>query len=55
MDALAAKMESLKNGARIITVTKQLKTDYLEEFETKKFDFSWGETTVYFYRKIPLR
>lgn len=52
MDALAVEMESLKNGARIITVTKQLKKDYLKEFESKKFEFSWGEATVYFYKKI---
>ena len=55
MDALAAKMESLKNGARIITVTKQMKADYLTEFKVRKFEFSWGEATVYFYKKIAAR
>lgn len=55
MDALAVKMESLKNGARIVTVTKQLRADYLKEFESKMFTFSWGEATVYFYKKLALR
>ena len=52
MESLTNRLENLKKGSRVITVTQKLNSDSFRSFETESLDLSWGKGTVYFWEKI---
>ncbi len=51
MKALAEKMEDLKKGSLVITITQQLPSKRFRQIKKDTIDLSWGEGTVYFWEK----
>lgn len=47
---LAEKVETMKSGSRLISVSVKYKNPRLELFEKKKMLLGWGRTAVMFYR-----
>ena len=54
MEKLAAQAVHLKEGARIVTLTKQLYAPYLHLKARKSFKMSWGDNTVIIVEKRAL-
>lgn len=53
MDALDNKLHTnLKPGAQVISLSKSLKSPSFEMWKRRMAEFSWGEATVFFHRKI---
>lgn len=53
MNQLSEKLaNSLRSGARVITVTKGLTSPAFEPLGSTPFRMAWGDATVLFYRKI---
>jgi predicted RNA methylase len=52
MRALAEKMEGLKKGSFVITITQQLPSPLFRQIKKDTIDLSWGQGTVYFWEKI---
>ena len=52
MDQLSKKLECLKKGARVITVTKTITSSAFQEIQHKDTNMSWGKATVYYYKRI---
>ncbi len=53
MNRLSEKLaQSLRSGARVITVTKGLTHPAFESLGSVPFRLAWGDATVLFYRKI---
>lgn len=51
MDFFSQKSKRLKQGARMITLTKQLSGDHLKLVHRKLHEMTWGDTTVHIYTK----
>ena len=47
MKAMAAVAESMKPGARIITLTKQLPSNEFTLLDRRQYVMSWGEATSF--------
>lgn len=52
LEKLARKVERLKQGARIITITKTIESPFLQLLGNGEFLMNWGRATAYFYQKI---
>ena len=52
MKALAEKMEGLKKGSFVITITQTLPSKSFQQVKKRTVELSWGEGTVYFWEKI---
>ncbi|MBI3366342.1 hypothetical protein HY041_01790, partial [Candidatus Roizmanbacteria bacterium] len=52
MDKLTKKLERIKRGSRIITVTKNLNSDSFQELEHTDQQMSWGKATIYYYIRV---
>ena len=52
MDAIDLKLQILKPGSRIISLSKSLKSPSYNLDNYKKYEFSWGDATVYFHSKL---
>lgn len=50
--ALDQKLMDLKPGAQIITLSKTLKSPCYEIYKHQLYDFSWGQATAFFHRKL---
>lgn len=50
-DKLEKRFEELKSGTKIVIIIGLLKTDTVEKIKSKKYTFSWGESTAHFYVK----
>lgn len=46
------KLESVKPGTRIITVTHNLSSPSFRLFKRKEYNFTWGKETVHFHVRI---
>eukprot|EP00753_Platysulcus_tardus_P022643 PLAT9851.1.p2 GENE.PLAT9851.1~~PLAT9851.1.p2 ORF type:complete len:283 (+),score=97.34 PLAT9851.1:43-891(+) len=53
MKALASRAVHCKPGTFFITFTKALPSDKWEVLESKRYQMSWGEATVYIQRRLP--
>lgn len=49
---LIRKLELLKPGARVITVTKNLLSPYFAQEHVDSLRMGWGEATVYYYKRV---
>lgn len=49
---LSKKLECIKKGARVITVTKTLTSNLLREIEHRDTNMGWGKATIYYYCRI---
>ncbi len=52
MKELTRKLEGLRKGARVVTVTKELKSSFFKPIKFETLRLSWGEGTVRFYEKV---
>jgi len=52
MDAIDEKLKTLKPGSHIITLSKSLKSPEYNQDSHQRYDFSWGEATVFFHTKL---
>lgn len=52
MQKLEEKMASLKEGAWVISLTRSLSAPYLKIEKQNTVEFSWGQATVYYQKKI---
>ncbi len=52
MAKLTKQCETLKSGARVITVTKGINSPLFTTLGTMPFRMAWGDATVCFYQKI---
>lgn len=50
--ALDEKLTELKPGTQIITLSKTLKSPCYEVYKHQLYDFSWGQATAFFQRKV---
>lgn len=52
-DNLEAKMiKELKSGSKIVTTIRALKNPAFKQLGSKKYNFSWGESTAYFHEIV---
>jgi len=52
MNLIATQAEKLKDGSFVITLTKNLKADYLQLLYSKQHTMSWGYATVHIHKKV---
>jgi SAM-dependent methyltransferase len=52
MERMSEKFKKLKEGSRIITITRPLKGEHLELYKKKIVEFGWSKDHVFFYRKV---
>lgn len=52
MKKLTQKLNQLKKGARVITVTKGIESHLYKLLVKKEYTFNWGIGTVFIYEKI---
>lgn len=52
MEAIVKKVNELKKGSRVITVTKTLGSDMYKCIEAGEYNMGWGKATVYCYEKV---
>ncbi|MFH1454592.1 MAG: methyltransferase domain-containing protein [Armatimonadota bacterium] len=52
MEKLKNKLKEVKTGSSIISVSIKMDCDFLKETDKRVYPFSWGESFVYFYKKI---
>lgn len=52
MESLSKKLECIKKGAQVITVTKTISSNAFQEIKHEDVNMSWGKATVYYYEKI---
>ncbi len=52
MQGITAKVEQLKPGARVITVTKSLLSPVYESLGSLPYRMAWGESTLHFHRRV---
>ncbi|MBI2051348.1 SAM-dependent methyltransferase [Candidatus Roizmanbacteria bacterium] len=52
LKVLTKKFENLKEGTRIITVSKSIDSPNLRIIDTQEHPFSWGTATVYFQCRL---
>jgi SAM-dependent methyltransferase len=50
-ETLAPKMEKLKKGTSVVTVTKTFESKHLVHLKSKEYGMAWGRATVHFYEK----
>lgn len=51
-EKLNPKLDNLKPGTCIITVTRTIESSNLHHLKSKEFGMAWGRATVHFYEKI---
>lgn len=49
---LCRKFETLRPGTRIITVTKAVQSEVVEQLHYGEYQMGWGKATIYIYRRI---
>lgn len=49
---LCRKFETLRPGTRIITVTKAVRSEAVEQLHYGEYQMAWGKATIYIYRRI---
>lgn len=52
MRVLCRKIEQLKKGARILSVSKTVESPKLRHLTTKSYPFSWGNASLHSYEKV---
>ena len=52
MESIAEKVEKLKTGSRVITLTKSLPSNEFEEIHHCFYPMSWGTSQVFIYKKL---
>lgn len=52
MVQLTKKLESIKEGARVITVTKVIDSPHFACLKTQDYLLGWGKVTINFYQKV---
>jgi SAM-dependent methyltransferase len=51
-EKLTPKLEDLKQGAHVISVTRPPDSPLLKKLKSKEYGMAWGRATVYYHRKI---
>ena len=52
MLAMEEPLSKLKPGSKVITLSKTLRSPQFEQYKQQMFEFSWGQATGFYHRKI---
>lgn len=52
MDAVEVNLRHMKPNTQVLSLSKTLRSNYFQVEKQQMYDFSWGQATVFFQRKI---
>lgn len=52
MDAIELNLDFMKPGSQVISLSKSLRSPRFEMYRQQMYEFSWGQATAFYHRKI---